>query len=83
MTFEEKAAKRPEDSNSYAGRKDLIGTVVTDDLSRFSTICQENPPPAKQFNGPRPINPGKPLRRCQEWTSETIQALKDAGVLKA
>lgn len=36
----------------------------------------------KQFNGPKRIEPSVPLRRCQEWTDESIRALKNEGALQ-
>lgn len=38
-------------------------------------------PPKKQFDGPRRRYLDEPIRRCQEWTAEAIQALTSAGVL--
>lgn len=54
---------------------------MAEDLSRVDDICRVNPPPAKQFNGAKKINKNQPLRRCQEWTSETIGSLRAEGVL--
>ncbi|KAJ3453208.1 hypothetical protein MRS44_013116 [Fusarium solani] len=55
--------------------------VEVNDLPRVDSICRANPPPAKQFNGPKRINKNQPLRRCQEWTRETIGYLQAEGVL--
>lgn len=81
MTFGHKPAKRPEDSNSFVS-KSYIGTVSETNYARIQSIVDAIPPPPKQFNGPKRINPSEPLRRCQEWTSEAIQALTDQGVLQ-
>jgi hypothetical protein len=81
MRYESKAAKRPEDSASFV-KKELLGSVTTANFSRIDPACRSNPPPAKQFNGPKRINPHIPLRRCQEWTKETIQTLKNEGIIQ-
>ena len=81
MIFGHKPAKRPEDSNSFVS-KSHIGTVSETNYARIQPIVDSIPPPPRQFNGPKRINPSVPLRRYQEWTSEAIQALKDQGVLQ-
>ncbi|KAJ4366820.1 hypothetical protein N0V83_007345 [Neocucurbitaria cava] len=81
MTFGHKKAYRPEDSASYVS-KTYVGTIAKDDYARIQAIVEAIPPPPKQFNGPRRIDPSKPLITCQEWTKEAVQALKDGGVLK-
>lgn len=81
MTFEKKPGKKPEDSATFEG-KTLIGKVTQANLPRLEQICQGIPPPKKQFNGPQRLNPQEPLRRCQEWTSEAIQALVTARVVQ-
>ncbi|ORY10469.1 hypothetical protein BCR34DRAFT_566734 [Clohesyomyces aquaticus] len=75
-----KTPQKPDLSNTFVSKSQL-GWVRVQDLSRIDPICRGNPPPAKQFNGPRRINPNRPLRRCQEWTNEVIGTLKAQGVL--
>ncbi|KLO83523.1 uncharacterized protein LW93_305 [Fusarium fujikuroi] len=58
-----------------------IGVIVVDDLPRVKAICEANHPPGKQYDGLKKIDPEKPLRRCQEWTRETIGHLREQGVL--
>lgn len=82
MKYECRSTKRPEDSLSFVG-KNQVGWISSSDLQRFKSTCESNPPPAKQFNGPRRIDPRKPLRRCGEWAAESLQALKSNGVLKS
>lgn len=82
MAFGHKVAKKPEDSASFIA-KSRIGTVSEAGFARVQPVIERIPPPPKQFNGPKRINPSKPLRRCQEWTTEAIQALKDEGILQA
>lgn len=82
MTYEERIDIDPEAKPEYAGKKEPLGTVEEDDLERFRAICQRNPAPAKQFDGPRRIDATVPLRRCGEWAAETVQMLRDEGVLK-
>lgn len=80
MVYERKGAKKPEESVTFE-EKEAIGWVDANDMNRFDAICRSNPAPAKQFNGPRRMGHRQPLRRCQEWTAETIQDLKSEGVL--
>ena len=63
-------------SNEY------LGIVSTSNYSRIASVVNGIEPPKKQFNGPKRIDPNKPLRRCQEWTAEAIEALKTSGVLE-
>ncbi|KAI3342861.1 hypothetical protein F4824DRAFT_443452 [Ustulina deusta] len=81
MTYETRqTSQRPDLSNSFISKSHL-GWVKTQDVRRMDSICRSNPPPEKQFNGPRRIHKDRPLRRCQEWTSETIGNLRAEGVL--
>ena len=84
MAHKHKETKRPEDSLTFVpGGKKFIGKVSHANYSRIRTICDAIPPPKKQFNGPKRLFPKEPLRRCQEWTNEAVQALTAAGVLVA
>jgi hypothetical protein len=62
--------------------KEHIGTVSKDKYNEIQRVAETIETPKKQFDGPKRINPKEPLRRCQEWASEAVQALKDAGVLE-
>lgn len=81
MTFDVKNAVDPTISLEGKGKR-KIGTIKKNDLQRLIQICQNLSPPPKQFNGPKRINPNKPLYRCQDWTAEAIQLLIDDGVLR-
>lgn len=82
MTFENRPVnKAPEESSSFVS-KSPVGWVAASNLRALENICRSNPPPEKQFNGHKRINPKKPLRRCQEWTAETLRSLEAQGVLK-
>ncbi len=81
MTYESKPAKRPDDSATFV-EKVFIGTVSEANFSRIHSICDGITPPAKQFDLAKRLNPQVPLRRCQEWTNEAVQALKTEGVLE-
>ncbi|EGE00898.1 hypothetical protein TESG_08193 [Trichophyton tonsurans CBS 112818] len=81
MVFDEKPAKEPESSATFVG-KEKIGTVTHANYPRIKDICASITPPKKQFQGPKRLYPKEPLRRCQEWTRETVDALKDAQVLQ-
>ncbi|KAI1810011.1 hypothetical protein GGS20DRAFT_580222 [Poronia punctata] len=83
MTYEtEQLSQKPDLSNTFISKSQL-GWIKIEDLSRVDSICRSNPPPAKQFDGPRKINKDQPLRRCREWTSETIGILRSERVLLA
>ncbi|ATY64141.1 hypothetical protein A9K55_004734 [Cordyceps militaris] len=58
-----------------------IGCVSSHDLQRMDEICRSNQAPVMQMQDGQLLYPGTPLRRCQEWTAETVELLKDAGVL--
>ncbi|KAF1363113.1 hypothetical protein EJ07DRAFT_163025 [Lizonia empirigonia] len=70
-----------QDSASFVA-KSRIGTISEVDFARVQSVIEKILPPPKQFNGPKRISPSEPLRRCQEWTNEAIQALKDEGILQ-
>lgn len=81
MEYETKQTpQKPDASHSFISKSQL-GWVKTQDVHRVDPICRSNPPPEKQFDGPRRIHKERPLRRCQEWTSETIHNLRAVGVL--
>ncbi|KAF5005576.1 hypothetical protein FDECE_7983 [Fusarium decemcellulare] len=81
MTYESsQLATKPDLSPTFISKSQL-GWVMVDDLPRIDSICRANPPPAKQFNGPKRISKNQPLRRCQEWTKETIGHLKVQDIL--
>lgn len=81
MTYETKPARNPEESTTFIARE-LLGTVTIENYSRIDSVCKQVPPPAKQLDLAHRINPSVPLRQCQEWTQETIQALKNEGILQ-
>ncbi|KAJ9655535.1 hypothetical protein H2198_005626 [Neophaeococcomyces mojaviensis] len=80
MSFQVKNGIDPEESNE-GKEKIKIGTIKKNDLERLKQICSQVPPPPKQFNGPKRIDPSRPLYHCQSWTTDAIQRLIDAGVL--
>jgi hypothetical protein len=82
MVFEVKDTDTPEQCSPTFISRSEIGKISSSKLSLFKQICEANPPPTKQFNGPRRLDPTKPLRRCQEWTLETINALRAQGDLE-
>ncbi|KAM3522120.1 hypothetical protein MY4038_008757 [Beauveria bassiana] len=50
-------------------------------LPRMDEIRRGNQPPIRQMCDGELLYPDVPLRCCQEWTKETIELLKEAGVL--
>ncbi|OWT42880.1 hypothetical protein VFPPC_17927 [Pochonia chlamydosporia 170] len=69
----------PEKDPLFLGKKRL-GWVAAGNMERVGGICKSNPAPEKQFEGAKKIST-YPVRRCQEWTTETIELLKSHGVL--
>lgn len=81
MVFEEKEAQRPERSASFV-EKTFLGSISTGDYYRIVETCRGIPAPKKQFNGSKRLYKNEPLRRCQEWTDEAVQALFSSGTLQ-
>lgn len=81
MVFEHKTTDEPEKSPVFAS-KEHIGTVSHADFPRVLAVCQTIPVPKKQFDGAKRLYPKEPLRRCQEWAREAIDALVDAKVVQ-
>lgn len=81
MSFETEAAQRPEQSVTFVD-KTLLGWVAVGNFQYIEGVCRGVPPPLKQFDGPKRLYPKEPLRRCQEWTNEAIQALAASGLLQ-
>lgn len=81
MVFEHKTTEEPEKSPVFAN-KEHIGTVSHADFPRILAVCQTIPVPKKQFDGAKRLYPKEPLRRCQEWAREAIDALVDAKVVQ-
>lgn len=82
MIHDHKKTKQPEASNSFDGLKQLIGSVTHNNYVHICSIVNGIPPPKKRFDGPKKIYPKEPLKLCQEWTNEAIQALTDHGILQ-
>ncbi|ORY19619.1 hypothetical protein BCR34DRAFT_136149 [Clohesyomyces aquaticus] len=81
MAFGYKRAKPSEESETCLGQE-KIGTVTKANFNKIQSIVETLPPPPNQFNGAKRINPSALLLRCQEWTADAIQLLKDEGVLE-
>ena len=81
MIFEQMTVERPELNAGFV-KKSLLGRILVDDLHRVEEICRNIPPPKKQFDGPKRLYPKEPLRRCQEWTNEAVEALVSNSVLQ-
>jgi hypothetical protein len=81
MNFEARElSEQPELSQTFVSKSQL-GWIKAGDLHRVEAICRSIPPPAKQFDGPKRIDKTKPIRRCQEWTSEIVASLRADGIL--
>ena len=81
MMYEVKQNLKPEESHEFL-TKIFLGWVDRKDYSRINDICCSIPPPKKQFEKNKRLYPGEPLRRCQEWTREVIQAFENEGILR-
>lgn len=81
MQLEHKMAKRPEESVSFVS-KTYVGTTSHANYASVAEICKTIEPPKKQFDGGRRLYPKEPIRRCQEWTAEAIEALKTKGIIQ-
>lgn len=81
MKYETEARENPEETPAFVS-KELLGRVAKADYSRIDIICRQITPPAKQFDGPKRIDPKMPLRRCNEWAQEAIEALKSEGIFE-
>lgn len=81
MSFEVRDGIDPE--MSYEGKEKIkIGTIRRSDLERLKHVCSEVPPPPKQCDRARLIDPSKPLYHCQQWTRDAIERSRAAGVLR-
>ncbi|KAI5455947.1 hypothetical protein BGZ63DRAFT_368210 [Mariannaea sp. PMI_226] len=81
MKFEEKEAKRPKESLSFID-KTFLSTIYTSYYQHMLEVCRNNPPSKKQFQRSKRLYPKEPLRRCQEWTLETVDTLIASGILQ-
>lgn len=82
MNFETKRCIHP--FRSHAGESmRQVGWVSQEDfLKRIEDVCLGITPPKKQFHGPRRLFPQEPVRHCQHWAAEAIDALLSSGVLE-
>jgi hypothetical protein len=81
MTHGHRPAEKPNDWVDYQD-KIYLGKVSIANYSQIQPICDAIFSPKKQFEGPRRLYPAEPIRRCQEWTQEAIEALVAAGILQ-
>lgn len=58
-----------------------LGRVASHDLPRMDELCRGNGAPIMQMRDGERLYPDVPLRRCQEWTAETVALLRKAGVI--
>lgn len=60
----------------------VVGCVEAQDLARFKDYCLSISPPKLQITlGNRRIHPKEPLRTCQEWVVEVIEASTLSGIV--
>ncbi|KAM9879562.1 hypothetical protein VDGL01_06382 [Verticillium dahliae] len=81
MKYQTRSSPQPELSHVFKN-KTFLGWVDDEDYSRLKVICASIPPPRKQYHVSKRLYPGEPLRRCQEWIREVLQALSDMRVLQ-
>jgi hypothetical protein len=82
MTFEHRSSRNPDESTTFASKQN-IGKVSEANYDRVESILRAIPPPKKQYNRNVRLYPKEPLRRCQEWTAEAIEKLKEERVLQS
>lgn len=80
MEYETKTSKQPEESATFQ-EKTLLGTVTAADYQSIDSVCRSIPAPPKQFEGAKRLYPQQPLRRCQEWTADAIEALRSKEII--
>jgi hypothetical protein len=80
MTYEQTGSE-PRGVTDFLSME-YLGWVSTTDYYRIGELVSQNRPPKKQFNGPKRLYPSEPLRRCQEWTEESIDILWSESVLQ-
>lgn len=60
----------------------VIGCVGSKNILRFEELADSIPAPKPQlYLGGQRIYPSEPLRTCQEWVDEVLQASKLAGII--
>lgn len=81
MKLDIRTDKDPLRSDTGVSRQQ-IGWVTKQNHHRMQEVCLTIPPPAAQLalNGKK-LNPSQPIRHCQHWVAEAIDALKAEGVL--
>ncbi|KAE8397585.1 hypothetical protein BDV37DRAFT_289288 [Aspergillus pseudonomiae] len=80
MNFEHRTEQLPEDIPGFYSKKKL-GVVAIAEYRCVLGICEGMPVPKKQFHGARRLYQREPLKRCQEWVAEAVNALKGEGGL--
>lgn len=81
MRYETKPWSLPEAYLSFS-HKEALGAVSKEEYHRIGAVCERIPPPEKQYEGRKKLQPDKPLRNCQDWTTDVIDALIGEGVLR-
>lgn len=80
MHFEKRKSPSPETSLRFV-EKSLLGWVSAIEHHHVESICAAVPPPKKQSDLATRLYRKEPLRRCGEWTSDAVEALKSASIL--
>lgn len=58
-----------------------VGWISHDRFIEIEAIALTVPVPKKQYKGPKLLVPRNQLRHCQHWAAETIEELREGGVL--
>lgn len=83
MTFVNESCRNPLKSETGESVRPIGWVLREDFFNRVQHVCRGIPPPKKQYDGPRKrLFPHEPIRKCQEWTAEAIDALRRAEVLE-
>lgn len=81
MKFNTKPCPSPRHSPSFESMT-AIGSLKQHELAQFEEACLSIPPPKPQLTlGGRQIHPHEPLRTCQEWVAEAVEAVRTGGII--
>lgn len=80
MMYENKPWPKPKTYIAFS-HKEPLGSVSEDEYIKMDEICATIPPPPKQYNLGKKLDPTVPLWNCQDWTTEAVQSLRAAKVL--
>ncbi|KAL9618511.1 MAG: hypothetical protein Q9160_006767 [Pyrenula sp. 1 TL-2023] len=81
MSFGHRPCGNPELSPTFLS-KEYLGVISKGAFDRIEAVVNQIKPPERQFDKMKRMNPKEPLRDCQHWAADAVQALRDAEILK-